>query len=128
MDVEGDADPAVGWIDATFRHRAVGLLFADLRAELADLRTMAERQASADAVADVDDLDGRLAALEDRWAALGDRLDDLARPSWHDRFDDRLTALEGALDGFEPPVDWGRVQAALDEHRAGIDGLESERQ
>ncbi|WP_152042822.1 halo transducer protein [Salinigranum salinum] len=127
-DVDAD-DPALGWFEATLRHRAVGLLLADLRAELADLHTLAARDAagttadSDDDGASLDDLDDRLDALERRWHALDDRLDDLARRRWHDRFADQLRALDAALDPFEPPIDWTDVQAALDDVREDVDGL-----
>jgi uncharacterized protein YoxC len=117
---ETETDTAVGWVDATLRHRAVGLLFDDFRAELADLRIMAERDGVPDAA---DDLDDRLDDLEERWATVGDRLDDLARSAWHDRFDDRLAAFETALAEFDPPIDWGELQGTLDEHRSRIEGL-----
>jgi polyhydroxyalkanoate synthesis regulator phasin len=128
-DVDADADdPALGWFEATLRHRAVGLLLADLRAELADLHTLAARDASgttadSDDSASQDDLDDRLDALERRWRTLDDRLDDLARRRWHDRFADHLRALDAALDPFEPPIDWTDVQAALDDVREDVDGL-----
>jgi chromosome segregation ATPase len=120
-DHDADTDAAVGWVDATLRHRAIGLLFDDFRAELADLRVMAERDGAADAAAA--DLDGRLDDLEERWTAIGDRLDDLGRPAWHERFDDDLDAFETALDAYDPPIDWGELQETLDEHRSGIEGL-----
>lgn len=124
----GDDDPALGWFEATLRHRAVGLLLADLRAELTDLHTLAARDAfgttaDSDDSASQDDLDDRLDALERRWRTLDDRVDDLERRRWHDRFADQLRALDAALDPFEPPIDWTDVQAALDDVREGVDGL-----
>lgn len=125
-DADAD-DPALGWFEATLRHRAVGLLLADLRAELADLHTLTVRDATAAADADgeaLDDLEARLDALERRWEDLDDRLDGLARRRWHERFEDRFRALDAALDPFEPPIDWTEVQAALDDVRQGVDGLD----
>lgn len=123
-DVDAD-DPALGWFEATLRHRAVELLFADLRAELSDYHTWAARDGAdaGDDLDDLDDLDARLDALERRWHALDDRLDAVASPRWHDRFDDQLRALDAALEPFEPPIDWTDVQAALDDVRQHIDGL-----
>lgn len=112
-----DFDPAVAWVDATLRHRVLGLLLADLRAEFDDLRTWADREGlDDDWAADVGD---RLDRLDDRGAATGDRLAELARPAWRDRFGDRIAAFEDALDDFAPPVAWRDVQATLDEHRPG---------
>lgn len=123
---EADTDPAVVWVDTSLRHRAVGLLFADLRTELDALR---EWPASGDdeteeAVSDrVAELDGRLGDLEACWRALGDRLDGVARPAWHERYDDVLVGFEDAAADFEPPLDWSEVQAVLDAHRGRVDGL-----
>jgi division protein CdvB (Snf7/Vps24/ESCRT-III family) len=114
------AEPAVAWADAALRHRSVGPLFPDLRAELADLRTWNDRE-GIDAADRAAELGRRLDDLHDRWRATGDRLDDVARPAWRERFGDRLSAFETTLDALEPPVDWGAVQTELDEHRAAID-------
>ncbi|MFB6303347.1 MAG: halo transducer protein [Haloferacaceae archaeon] len=147
--VEDDADlanPAGRWLDATMRARVAALLIADLRAELADLRAWPDRNGAGeggDAESDVDgtdrgsnadgtdggpptdevalaDVAARIDDLDARCARIDDRLADLARPAWRDRHDDRLSALADVLDGFEPPVDWEDVQAALDDHRLGI--------
>jgi DNA repair ATPase RecN len=113
-DAGGD-DPAATWLEATLRHRVADLLLADARAELADLRAWNDREGiyhggRADAIAD------RLDDLDDRCGTVGDRLDGLARPEWTRRHGDRLAAFESAVDGMEPPVAWGIVQAELDEH------------
>jgi chromosome segregation ATPase len=121
-DDEADlADPAGRWLDATLRARVSSLLIADLRAELADLRAWPEDGNPADGdVPSLDDLENRIDDLDGRCDRLRERLDDLARPAWRERHADRLDALEGVLDEFEPPVDWEDVQAALDDHRLGI--------
>ncbi|AUV83027.1 halo transducer protein [Salinigranum rubrum] len=122
-DAETDTDPAVVWVDTSLRHRAVGLLFADLRTELDALR---EWPASGDDGTEADrvtELDGRLDDLDARWRALGDRLEGVARPAWHERYDDVLDGFEDAVDDFEPPLDWSEVQATLDAHRGRVDGL-----
>lgn len=122
--VEHDADtddeiaPGVTWIDATMRGRTLDLLLADLRAELDDLRRWDRR---VDATHDrADEIAARLDALDEQLAAATGRLDDCARPAWRDRYGDRLAALESALDAFEPPVDWGDVQAELETHLAAV--------
>jgi hypothetical protein len=116
---DGDADdPGAAWADAALRHRVTGLLLADLRAEIDDLRTLAERQ---DADPDFAELDGRLDALDDRRATLGDDLDVASRPAWVERYGDDVDAFEAALDDFEPPVSWGAVRAELDAHRPDVD-------
>lgn len=125
-DADADADlpdPAGHWLDATLRARVSDLLIEDLRAELADLRAWPAADGAEDADVPDDpfaDLEGRIDDLDARCARLRERLDGVARPEWRDRHDDRLAALDRVLDGFEPPVDWEDVQAALDDHRLGI--------
>lgn len=111
-----ERDPAAAWVDTSFRHRAVGLLIDDLRHELATLRAWpgaAETERADHLAASLDD-------LHERWRTVGDRLDGVAPD---DRFAERLSAFESALAEFEPPVDWNEVQATLDDHRSGVDGL-----
>lgn len=104
-DGEGVEPAAAGatWADARLRHRMLSLVLADVRAELADLRTWAD----GDDVNDgrLDELEARLTDLDARLAATGDRLDDIARPEWTDRFGDRVAAFAAATDDFEPPLD-----------------------
>ncbi|WP_206424998.1 coiled-coil domain-containing protein [Halosimplex salinum] len=123
-DAETDADPARVWFDATLRHRVAGLTVADMRAELADLRTWADREGAGPADPSLDDLADRLGDLDARREALGERLAERAEPAWRSRFGDTLADLEGELDGLAPPVDWGAVGEALEECRstAGLDG------
>ena len=110
---------ATTWADAALRVRLHDLLLEDLRAELEDLRTWADREdldeddRPAGIEARLDDLDGQLAGLEDR-------LDDLARAEWREQYDEHLTGFEEALADVEPPVQWGVVQAELEEHRSAI--------
>lgn len=114
IDERSDAsDPAIRWADATMRSCVLSLLITDLRAELADLRTLAER---------VDDpfragLSGRLARAEERVLGLESALDSRADGSWHDRFGDDIAAFEASLAAVDPPVDWGAVDRTLAEHR-----------
>ncbi len=109
-----DDDLAAAWLDLTVTHRVRKLGLADARVELADLRTWA---ADGNPEEYGDDIAARLDDLEEQWATLGDRIDDAAKPAWQDRFEDRLSAVEDALGEFEPPIDFGAVQAALEEHR-----------
>ncbi|QLH80501.1 halo transducer protein [Halosimplex pelagicum] len=115
-------DPARVWFDATLSHRATGLTVADLRAELDDLRTWADRE-DADPVDEggLDDLAGRLDDLAERREALGDRLGAVAEPEWSDRFGERVAAVESELADCEPPVDWGVVGSVLAEHRGDLE-------
>jgi hypothetical protein len=109
-------DGEARWFDATLRHRVAGLLLADLRADLSDLRTWpgADRPVSVGATVE------RLDAVEDRHAAIGDCLDAAAADAgWPDRFADRLDAAIAALDAHDPPVDWGAVESALADRRPG---------
>lgn len=113
----GAPSPGALWLDATIRNRVLGLLLADLRATLADLRAWPDAEQDPECLDDLADCLDDLDARRDR---LGARLDDLARPAWRDRHDDRLAAVERTIDSFEPPVDWADVQAALDDDRLGI--------
>lgn len=122
-----DADSTgVDWAVARLRHRVLGLLLADLRAELADLRTWAER-ADHDGRADdsaggrADDLEDRLDALDARLTGVDDRLEDLSRPAWTDRFGDRIGSFEDETADVEPPLDWSAVESAFEEHRPAVE-------
>lgn len=105
-------DPGVVWAEARISAHVADLLVADLRAELADLRTWAAREDTdpglADDAARVDDL----AARRDN---IADRLDDAARPAWREAHGDRVGHAVEAVAAFDPPVAWGAVRAALDE-------------
>jgi chromosome segregation ATPase len=115
------ADPAVVWADARLRTRVTALLLADLRAELADLRAWPDGAGSEGNRARLEELDDRLGELEARRRGLRERLEDLSRPAWTGRFGDRLDEFEAAMDGFEPPVSWGEVDAELERYRDGIE-------
>jgi chromosome segregation ATPase len=108
------AEPGVVWADASLRTRVTALLLADIEAELDDLRAWPGREGSDDRL---DELGTRLGELEGECRDLEERLDDLARPAWTDRFGDRLDDLEDELDRFAPPVSWGEVEAELERHR-----------
>jgi uncharacterized protein YhaN len=121
------ADPELAWADATLRRRLLDLLAADVRADLADVRTLAARTDDGDAAAEaaeagvgVDDLSNRLDGLDDDLATVRDRLDAAAEPAWRERHGDAIEAFEADLDGVEPPVDWATVQAALNEARTAV--------
>ncbi|MFD1585382.1 halo transducer protein [Halorientalis brevis] len=111
-----DDDLAGAWLELSVTHRVRELGLMDARAELADLRTWAADD-DGDAEGYGNDAERRLDELEDQWRTLGDRIDDVAPPAWRDRFEDRRSAVEDALDGFEPPIDFGAVQAELEKHR-----------
>jgi len=122
-DGESEPEPPFVWVDATLRHRLVGLLVEDLETELGGLRAWADRDETVD-LDRADDLAERIEGVRERWDALGERIGAAARPDWRERFDDRLAAFESDLDAVDPPVDWGEVQATLEEHRAAISGWE----
>lgn len=115
------ADPGVVWADATLRTRVTALLLADLRAELADVRAWPERAGNEADRARLEELEDRLGELEEQCQGLRERLADLARPAWTERFGDRLDEFGAAIDGFEPPVSWGEVDAELERYRDGIE-------
>jgi chromosome segregation ATPase len=112
LSAESDA-PAADWADATMRTRVIELLVADLRAELADLRAWADREDAPFRAA----LDEQVENLEQRAEELTDTLAEHAEPAWRDQFEDDLAAFQRELNGFEPPVDWERVQATLEQRR-----------
>jgi len=127
--VGGEAieDSQLAWFDAALRVRVAGLLLADLRYELDDLQTWADREADErpdegtgteerDEV--LEDVEGRLNSLDVRASGLEDWLAAVAEPAWRRRFGDRVTTFEHALDDRRPPVDWGGVQATLEDHRS----------
>jgi chromosome segregation ATPase len=114
----GVDNPEAAWVDAAVRVRVADLLVADVRAELADLRELADRQgtdatATAELEARVDDL----AARRDR---IADRLASRARPGWTDRHGERLASLEADLAAADAPVDWGAVQATIEEYQVEL--------
>lgn len=109
----GSETPAVDWADATMRARVLSLLVADLRAELTDLRTWADREGGAFRAG----FAKRVESTERRVAELLDTLDERADPAWRDRFGADLAAFAEDLAAFEPPVDWDRVQGALEARR-----------
>jgi hypothetical protein len=115
------ADRSVAWFDAALRVRLAGLLLADLRAELDDLRTWAERESderSDDEGDDFADVETRLDSLAVRVSGLEDWVATLPEPAWRRRFGDRVTTFEHAVSDRRPPVDWAAVQATLEDHRA----------
>ncbi|MFB6167339.1 MAG: halo transducer protein [Haloferacaceae archaeon] len=106
------ADPGLVWAEASVGVRVADLLIADLRAELADLRTWAGREGLGPVLGDEEsDLD----ALADRRDRLADRLDDVARPAWRDAHGDRVARAETTVASFDPPAEWDAVRAALDD-------------
>ena len=110
-------DRGTRWASATVDHRVAGLMLAELRAELADLRTMAERvetDAAGPLAATADRLDDLVARHEE----VGDALESIDAPDWHARYDERIATVEETLESFEPPVDWAELQAALE----GVEG------
>jgi chromosome segregation ATPase len=112
LPAESDA-PAADWADATMRSRVLELLVTDLRTELTDLHTWADREETPFRAA----LDERVADLESRVGQLTDTLADRAAPAWRERFEADLAAFDRDLAAFEPPADWERVQHTLAERR-----------
>lgn len=120
-------DAGAAWADARLRVRVTGLLVDDLRAELADLRAWNDGERAEEGRAEEERADGladRLADLETRLATVEGRLDGFTRSAWEERFGDRLAAFETATADLEPPLAWGAVQAAYDEHRPEVEESE----
>jgi hypothetical protein len=113
-DLPGEtADPAAQWAAARMRAHLLSLLASDLRAELRDLRALAER----DGTEVPADFSERLERIEIHTAEIEAELEAPADRAWRDRFGSDLAAFEDTLDPFEPPVDWGAVERIVAEHR-----------
>ena len=106
-------DPAARWADATMRARVLSLLVSDLRAELRDLRVLAER----DGTEVPSDVPQRLAGIESRVAEIESELELRSESAWRERFRDDLASLDDSLAAFDHPVEWGAVELALDDCR-----------
>ncbi|MCT9094678.1 hypothetical protein [Haloarchaeobius sp. HME9146] len=120
LDREWSDDDAGDWVDMQFQRRVLDLVLADLWASLAEFRTWADREDL-----DRDDRDPGVAAtlddLDDQLASFDQRLDEVARSAWRDRFGEVLDSLEAACDHLEPPIPWGEVEQVLDEHRSMVE-------
>lgn len=107
--------PGSLWTDASLRCRVAALLIADVRAEVDDLRTWADREDNDGAR--VGSVSRRIADLNDRLTALDGQLQEVTRPGWRDRFGARIEAFEQATAEFEPPIPWDEVETLLEKHR-----------
>jgi len=112
-----ESEPARAWAAATVRHRVASLMIADLRAELTALRTWGEREGESRP----SDIESDLEAAQAGHETVGERLTATAEPEWTERFDDRLTALDEALEAMEPPVSWAEVEAVVEERGPAIE-------
>lgn len=110
---------ATTWADASLRIRLHDLLLEDLRAELADLRTWADRE-DLDEDEGLAEIEARLDDLGGELARLADRLEALARPEWREQYGEHVAAFDDAISDVELPVQWGVVQAELEEHRSAM--------
>ena len=109
---DGVDDPEYQWAAAAMRTRILSLLAADLRAEHRDLRVLADRSDDPFRT----ELGERLDGVEERVAEVESAIDDIADPAWKERFAEDLAALDEELAAFEPPVEWGAVERALEAH------------
>lgn len=109
---EEDAKPDPVWADTLVEHRLIGLMIEDALAELADLHDWADRERLD--TEPLETFEARLDTIEAEWKAIGDRLETVAAPEWWDRYEAEITAVDATIEQFDPPVDWGRVQAALE--------------
>jgi len=112
-----DPEPTNRWLAATIRHRVVSLMHADLQAELAAVRSWAER----DGVTSPSGIKSQLDEIQRDHTALEEQLSVVALPEWKTRFDEQLTAIDDALEEMEPPVVWPDVEAVVAEHRPDIE-------
>lgn len=110
--IDEGVEPGARWAKAAIDHRVAGLLIQDLRSELVDVRTLAERQGS-DEAERTGAIANRLDDVATRHDSVGERIESTAQPEWRRRYGDRLSAVEETLDRFDPPVEWGALQAAL---------------
>jgi len=118
-------DIARAWTDASLRQRVLGLLLADVRAELAELREWPEDGPGDGAVtgdnAGAARIEQRVDDLEKRLAAIGGRLTDLADAAATDAHERRVTTFEETLEGYESPIRWDEVQSELRAHLAELE-------
>jgi DNA-binding phage protein len=114
------SNPGVTWVDATYRSYVVELLLDDVRSEHAELRDWVENGASdPDTTSESDPtVVERLQSLQAELERLDDRLETVAIPEWHERFDDDIEQFQAAI---AEPVDWGKVQATLETYRERIE-------
>lgn len=126
IDALGEADAQRGrrWLDATLRSRLFELLLADLQAEWEALRSWADQEEGS--LADWDEFEAQLEALEARHEALSSDLEDATDPDWTERFGDRIEAFSAAVEPADPPIDWAAVQSAFETHRPNVEPLSIE--
>ncbi|WP_251341640.1 hypothetical protein [Haloplanus halophilus] len=112
-------DPFDAWLAAYHLQRVMGVVFEELRTELAELDSWLAEQDGAygDELAT---LRSRLDSLAERHEACSTRLD--AAESAVDDFAERRADVAASLDRFEaaiadlePPVDWGEVERLVSE-------------
>ena len=113
---EPGSEPARRWVAAMVRHRVLSLLIRDLNAELIAVHTWAEREG----LRSPSGIEPRLAEVQERHAALEERLTACAAPEWTEQFNQQLSALTEALETMEPPVVWADVDAVVAEHRPTV--------
>ena len=111
------SEPARRWAAAMIRHRVLSLLIRDLNAELTAVHTWAEREG----LTSPSGIEPRLAEVQERHAALEERLTARAAPEWTEQFNQQLSALNEALEAMEPPVVWADVDAVVAEHRPTVE-------
>lgn len=116
-DCDPESETAQTWVAATVRHRVVSLMIADLRAELAALRTWAEREGGTPP----SEIEPRIDEIQTSHETVGEQLTAGAEPEWVERFNDQLTALDEALKAMEPPIPWTEVEAVAEEHHPSIE-------
>jgi hypothetical protein len=102
------------------RSGVLSVLVVDLRVELGDLRTFAERTGDPFRP----DLGERLEQVGKRVSAIESTLDQDADQGWLDRFEDDIAAFEDNLATFDPPVDWVAIDESFEDHRP--DGIGTE--
>ncbi|WP_439027817.1 halo transducer protein [Haloarchaeobius sp. DT45] len=120
LDRDWTDDDAGVWVDATFQHQVLGLVVADLRQAFDDIETWADRE-DLDRDERAPGIEAELDDLDDRHTTIGERLDDVSRARWRERFEDPLDSLESTFEQFEPPVPWGEVERVLSEHRSLVE-------
>lgn len=106
------------WADASLRIQLLELLATDVRAELADHRTWADREDLE--ATPLDDVEARVDSVDEDLDDLASTVDEIGRRDWVDRFAEPIRGFDRALHEYEPPIPWGEVQSELEEHRRQI--------
>jgi chromosome segregation ATPase len=105
-------DPEAAWFETWTDHRFRRLAIADIGAEIDALDALHDDE-------EVRTLADRHADLVDRWQRIDDRLVEDVPGDWVAENEGRMEAVADAVEEYEPPIDWGAVEARRGEFVGG---------